>query len=67
VLLLGVARDILWTTLTLAESEVELITLLEIDVLEAVADNGPCGNGIPVQIDARYVRNRAFNGRERLT
>ena len=45
--LLEVARDILWTTLTLAESAVEVITLLEIDVLEEVADNGPYGMEFP--------------------
>ena len=45
---------------------VDVVALLKVDVLEEVAANRARGNGVAIHIDARQLRDRAFDRHQAL-
>jgi len=48
-------------------ARINVVTLLKINILKQVAANGPGRNGIAIHLDARYMRNRAFDRHQAFT
>jgi len=48
------------------DAAVDVVALLKVDVLEEVATNRPRGNGVAIHLDARQLRDRAFDRHQAL-
>ena len=48
------------------DAAVDVVALLKVDVLEEVAANRARGNGVAIHIDARQLRDRAFDRHQSL-